>query len=251
MKTIFVFLPTYKLLNILSCLFIAVSIQAQNADERVSKMMNEARWFDLKKELKTIPSDSVTPLLRQMATAMTYHYFNRPDAACIELKILLDKYQQDLGGNTLNMAILLGINMARTENYTEAAGLIQNLCDQLVALGVDSTKIVPYREQVRQYRVLATCNSICKPLHKAGEYRFPMVIENEKEQRSIEMNGSLNGKESRMLFDTGAGINIITPELAKKYGLRFWDKDITVGGIGGKEQGCYAIADTLCIGELS
>lgn len=131
MKTIFAFLPAHKLLIILSCLFISVSIQAQNADERVSKMMNEARWFDLEQELNTAPVDSLTPFLRQMAASMTHHYFNRPDSACIELKNLLENHQQDLGGNTMNMVILLGMNMARTENYTEAAGLRRTFATNL------------------------------------------------------------------------------------------------------------------------
>ena len=251
MKTIFAFLPAHKLLIILSCLCISVSIQAQNADERVSKMMNEARWFDLEQELNTAPVDSLTPFLRQMAASMTHHYFNRPDSACIELKNLLENHQQDLGGNTMNMVILLGMNMARTENYTEAAGLMKNLCDQLAVLGMDSTQIAPYREQAQQYRALAACGSLCQPLHKTGEYRFPMLIDNENDQHSIETEGSLNGKESRILFDTGAGVNIITPESAKKYGLRFLDKDIAVGGVGGTGQGRHAIADTLRIGEMS
>lgn len=58
-----------------------------------------------------------------------------------------------------------------------------------------------------------------------------MVIDDKDEQRSIEMDGNINGKEGRFLFDTGAGGNLITPELAKEYGLRPLDTDITVGGI--------------------
>ena len=78
-----------------------------------------------------------------------------------------------------------------------------------------------------------------------------MVIDDKDEQRSIEMDGSINGKEGRFLFDTGAGGNLITPELAKEYGLRPLDTDITVGGIGGMKQGGYAIADTLRIGGMT
>lgn len=75
------------------------------------------------------------------------------------------------------------------------------------------------------------------------------LIQNKDNQHSIEINGSLNGKGTRLLFDTGAGVNIITPELAKKYGLRFLNKHVTIRGIGIK-QGSYAIVDTLCIGKM-
>lgn len=45
---------------------------------------------------------------------MTYHYFNQPDSACIMSGDLLNNHQKELGGNTLNMAILLGMNPARS-----------------------------------------------------------------------------------------------------------------------------------------
>lgn len=62
---------------------------------------------------------------------MTYHYFNQPDSACIMLDDLLNNHQEELGGNTLNIAVLLGMNLARTDHYAEAANLMQNLCNQL------------------------------------------------------------------------------------------------------------------------
>lgn len=78
-----------------------------------------------------------------------------------------------------------------------------------------------------------------------------MVIESKGGQHSIEMDGSINGKEGRFLFDTGAGGNLITPKLAKEYGLRSLDTDITVAGVGGLKEGGYAIADTLRIGGMT
>lgn len=108
-----------------------------------------------------------------------------------------------------------------------------------------------YRDQAQQYRALAACGTLYRPLHKSDEYRIPMVIDDKGGQHSIEMDGSINGREGRFLFDTGAGGNLITPELAKKYGLRSLDADITVGGVGGLKQGDYAIADTLRIGGMA
>ena len=65
------------------CLIAAIiTAHAQDADTRIGTMMGENRWFDLAQELDDTPPDSVTPLLHDMATAMTHHYFNRPDSAC-------------------------------------------------------------------------------------------------------------------------------------------------------------------------
>lgn len=46
-----------KKLFLLCCLFASINMQAQNAEERLGKLMNEARWFDLKQELTTTPAD--------------------------------------------------------------------------------------------------------------------------------------------------------------------------------------------------
>ena len=240
-----------KKLLLVSCLFVSINIQAQNADVRIGQLINESNWFELEHELKATPANSISPFLRQLATAMTHYYFNRPDSACTVLADLLNNHQQELGDQTMSMVVLLSTNLTRIGHYNDAAGLLQNIYDQLAAMGTDSTLTEPYKAQAQQYRALAACDPLYQPLYKSDEYRIPMVIGDKDGQRSIEMNGSINGKEGRFLFDTGAGGNLITPKLARAYGLRSLDTDITIGRIGGKNQGGYAIADTLRIGGLT
>lgn len=234
-----------------SCMFVSINIHAQNADVRVGQFINESNWFELEYELKATPADSISPFLRQLATAMTHHYFNRPDSACVVLYDLLSNHQHELGDYTMNMVLLYSANLARTGHYNDAADLLQNLYEQLTAMGTDSALTEPYKAQVQQYRALAACGPLYQPLHELNEYRIPMVINDNDGQHSIEMEGSINGKEGRFLFDTGAGGNLITPKLAKEYGLRSLDTDITVAGAGGLEEGGYAIADTLRIGGMT
>lgn len=239
-----------KLLLVL-CLFVSINTHAQNADVRVGQLINESNWFELEQALKTTPGDSISPFLRQLATAMTHHYFNRPDSACVVLYDLLSNHQHELGDYTMNMVILYSANLARTGHYKDAADLLQNLYSQLAAMGTDSTLIKSYKAQVQQYRALAACDPLYQPLHESDEYHIPMVINDNDRQHSIEMEGSINGKEGRFLFDTGAGGDLITPKLAKEYGLRSLETDITVAGVGGLKEGGYAIADTLRIGGLT
>ena len=240
-----------KKLLLASCLFVSINIQAQNADVRVGQLINESNWFELEQTLKTTPADSISPFLRQLATAMTHHYFNRPDSACVVLYDLLSNHQQELGDYTINTVLLYSANLARTGHYNDAADLLENLYSQLAAMGIDSTQIASYRDQVQQYRALAASGPFYRPLHKSGEYHIPMVIGDKEGQHSIEMDGSINGKGGRFLFDTGAGENLITPKLAKEYGLRSLETDITVAGVGGLKEGGYAIADTLRIGGMT
>lgn len=239
-----------KSLLVLSCLFFSMTACAQSADERIGKLIEESRWFDLEHELKTTPAGEVTPCLRKMALAMTHHCFNRPDSACIVLSDLLANHQNELGGSLLNMVMLLGTSQARTGDYAGAAGLTGEVCRQLAALGMDASQIAPYAALVRQYRALASFGPLCRPLHKAGEYRFPMILEGEGDQHFIKLDGSINGQSCRMIFDTGAGGNLISPQLAARFGLRMSEADVTVGGIGGMKEGRYAVADTLRIGGM-
>ncbi len=237
-----------KKLILLACLFLSFTLQAQNADQRIGSLMNESRWFDLARELKATPADSVTPLLRQMAVGMTHHYFNRPDSVCIVLGELLNNHQQELGANTLSMAMLMGVNLARAGHYADAAGLLQSLYDQLTAQGLDSTQTDVYRTLSQQYRAYATCGAICQPQHTAGEYRIPMTID--KGTGLLRMDGHLNGQESSLCFDTGAGVNTISSQQARRCGLRLLEAHMSVAGIG-LQQGRYALCDTLRIGSTT
>ena len=151
----------------------------------------------------------------------------------------------------MNMVLLYSANLARIGHYNDAADLLENLYSQLAAMGIDSTQIASYRDQVQQYRALAASGPFYQPLHKSDEYHIPMAIGDKEGQHSIEMDGSINGKNGRFLFDTGAGENLITPQLAKEYGLRSLETDITVAGVGGLKEGGYAIADTLRIGGMT
>ena len=101
------------------------------------------------------------------------------------------------------MVLLYSANLVRTGHYNDAADLLENLYSQLAAMGIDSTQIASYRDQVQQYRALAASGPFYRPLHKSGEYHIPMVIGDKEGQHSIEMDGSINGKGGRFLFDTG------------------------------------------------
>lgn len=246
-----------RILTVL-CVIATLTTHAQNADDRIYALMEEARWFDLARELAITPSDSVDPLLHKMARAMTYHYFNKPDSVCYILSDLLNNHQEELGSSTLSMATLMGMNLARTNNYAEAASLMQSLYGQMKAQGTDSTQANGYLMLARQYKAYAENAPICHPLHPTGTYRIPMKTDNTmhkaKDKTSnghlITMDGRINGHGSTLVFDTGAGVNIISPTQARDYGLRKLDATSPMAGIG-TQQGFYALADTLRIGGMA
>lgn len=113
------------------------TVSAQTADQHIGTLINESNWFELKRTMDETPRDSVSPLLYQMGTALTAHYFNRPDSACTAIGILLNEYQPELGPqNAVNMATLLATDLTRSNRYREASALMQSLAGQLQAQGV-------------------------------------------------------------------------------------------------------------------
>lgn len=226
---------------------------AQSADERIGTSINEKRWFDLQCELqKVTPADSLSPMLQTLGTAMIKHYFNQPDAACQSIAYLLEHHQQELdGGSALNMAYILGVNLSRQGMYKDAAKLTQSLADQLKAQQVDSNQVAGLQKVANMYEMYADIGNICRPLHPVGEYKIPLFTDNKlhgKKDGFIAMNGHLNQTPKQLIFDTGAGMNIISSKDAKECGLRALDSYIDMAGTG-IQQGQVAIADTLRIGE--
>lgn len=249
-----------NLILALSAMLLPVVACAQGCNERIGELMNGSRWFELEREMRNVAvRDSLDPMLCGMAESLTDHYFNRPDSACVSLGRLLEGYQEEMGDNTLSMAVLLGMNMARAGHYGEAADLMQSLADQLTACGVDSTETAGYYTLVEQYREFASVGSVLKPLHAAGEYHIPMSIDNDmhkaakngREAHFAAIGGSINGITGNFVFDTGAGVNVISGRDAKKYGLRRLNCTIDMLGVGGLQKGVYAIADTLRLGGMA
>lgn len=235
------------------CLLASQFAIAQNINERIGTLINESRWFELQRDLQTPACDSLAPLLKLMGKAMVKHYFNRPEAACQSLEAVLAKHQQELdGSNVLNLAYLLGVNLSRLGKYEEATTLVQSLADQLKAQHADSLYIAGFQKVADTYKVYADVGNICRPLHPEGEYTLPFHSDNKLHGINgsfIALDGHLNRTQKSMIFDTGAGMNIISSKDATECGLRRLDTYIDMQGIG-LQRGQMAIADTLSIGDL-
>lgn len=233
------------------CLLVPQLIAAQSANERVTTLINENRWFDLQRELQ-VTSDSLSPMLRTMSTALAKHYLNQPEAAIQSITTLLNQHQQEIGTeNALNMAFLIGVNLARQGKYKDAAEHIQGLRAQLKAQQVDNSQTTGIQEVADRYKIYDDIGNICQPLHPAGTYSIPFFINNkihEKKGGFIAMDGLLNRMPKHLIFDTGAGLNIISSKDADECGLRRIDHHVNMLGIG-MQLGQVAIADTLRIGE--
>lgn len=246
-----------KKLLLALCLATVQTVSAQTADQHIGTLINESNWFELKRTMDETPRDSVSPLLYQMGTALTAHYFNRPDSACAAIGILLNEYQPELGPqNAVNMATLLATDLTRSNRYQEAAALMQSLAGQLQAQGVDTATTTPILQAADLYTAYARESPLCRPLHPAGEYHLPFTFNDDmhqgykKQGHFLMLDARINGTNEPVVFDTGAGMNIISSSQAEACGLRQTEITIDMQGIG-RQQGRIAMADTLRIGPMA
>lgn len=246
-----------KKLLLAICLATAQTALAQTADTRIGTLINESNWFELKRTMEVTPRDSVSPLLYRMGTAMTAHYFNRPDSACVAIGTVLNEHQEEIGGqNSVNMAALMATNLTRCGRYEEAAALMQSLAQQLQAQGVDTATTASILKAADLYTMYARESPLCRPLHPAGEYRLPFSFNDDmhkgyrKQGHFLMLDARINGTSEPVVFDTGAGMNIISSRQAEACGLRQTEITIDMQGIG-RQQGRIALADTLRIGPMA
>lgn len=217
---------------------------AQSADERIGQLMNEENWFELYHEYAAA-KDSLSPFLYDFGKAILDTFYNRPEAACASIGKLLNERQSEMGfPNTCSMISFMASNLGKLGKNLEAADLLKDFCNQLEE-HVDSSFLATYRQQESQYRELSTFADINQWNKPGKDLKLPFLTDS----TGITLQGTLNGKEQRFLLDTGAGVNVVTPEVAKMCNMKMLDATtITMGiKIG---TGSLALAEELKIGDL-
>lgn len=235
------------LLTALIC--VSIHASAQTADERAANDMNQENWFELQREF-AVNKDSLDPFLQDFGQALLDNFFNRPQAACESIGKLLNEQQENMGfENTASMMLFLTSNLNKLGANDQAAETLKSFCDQLEGK-VDNDFLAEYRRREKEYRTLASYDLYqwSKPEH---DLVLPFRVDSVGKWGStaITLQGSLNGKEQRFTLDTGAGVNVVTPEVAKACGMKMLDVKINARGVG-SGSGQFAIADEIQVDNL-
>ncbi|MGI6242674.1 MAG: pepsin/retropepsin-like aspartic protease family protein [Prevotella sp.] len=228
---------------------VSMAVFAQDADSLAGKYLNESDWFGLQTLYR---SDSIrmSPFIRCFSKAMLTCFFNQPEEANIAIRRLLNDYQEEIGfGNVLSMMTLMARNHSHLGQYKEAGQLLRKFLTQLQGK-VDEKVTAPLVAQAERYEALARYN--INHLTTQGDnypVDFRLKEVGDSAQMLMFMKGKINGKTNDFIFDTGAGYNVITPELAQMYGLEFLEGSIKTEGTR-TIQGQMAIAKQLVLGGI-
>ena len=236
---------------LLFLLYFAIShtlFSQQSADERAGIAMNEGNYFDLYR-IYDKEKESLSPFMRQFSKSIIDSFFNRPESAVESINVLLNEYGDILGNeNTMSMISLLASNYASIGEYNRAKDIIYSVIVQIP----DCEEILSYKNLYNQYYELSKyeINVINKP-------NKDVIIPFDLEQNWNELPGeftmmidaTVNGKPIRILFDTGASVNVVNKNSFENLCMNGLPVQSFVKGID-VQNGIIALAQELVIGDL-
>lgn len=195
----------------------------------------------------------IDPVLLAMSKPIVSLTFNRNEEAAKEFNELLTQHAEEIGlNNLLQMVYLACRNFEVMQEYGNAA----DLCQQIISI-VESLEQVPnemadgFRSNRTRYLELAKHPAMTIDEHPDG-LSIPFSIETfgpQNRSAQFAIQGTLNGQAAKVVFDTGAGVNIITPAYAERYGLKLIDTSTTIQG-SGSIHARMAIAESLNMGDM-
>ena len=238
---------------ILCSIVFSVSLMAQtkSVDEELAGAIANEQWADVNR-IYSISQDKIeSACLKKLSGFLIHHFYNRPDSALAIGPDLLNNYQQELGASLPGVIYLFANDLAKTGNYQEGANVIKMMCDAWKQSGDSlSEPYQSYYNYYQEYQSLADIGHIMAMEKPENDLSLPFTFAGNKENPiSIHLNGTLNGQDEQFIWDTGAGVNIISTQFATKHHLKIRGKGLPVSGMGITESK-LAIADSVCIGQI-
>ncbi len=225
----------------------AATCRSQEADAAAGRCINEERWFELR-DIYRADSSLMSPFMRAFSKTMLCQVFNRTAEANANILHLVRNYQEEMGmGNVCSMIMLYADNCSRLGDNAGAAATLGKFAAQVEQTADSSFVAELHRREemyasLAQYRLYDIAGGDCTvPFHT--------VQVADSTQAMMFVEGKINGRAARMVFDTGAGYNVVTPDVARRYGMRIVAGQVLAEGIR-RNAGLVAVADSLCMGQL-
>lgn len=234
---------------------IHLAASARSADERIAEAMNRADWFGLDSVYRTAPKDSINPFLEVFTRCLTGNRLNRPDVSLPAFRELFSHHAAGLGlDNTISAAVMFATDLSR-EGLNAAAHTVMTHILDANGGQIDPAAMTALREMASGYEALSKFYpyDVSIPGQTGGVVPFSLSKVGPEDSEALMMiitDSSVNGHPSRVTFDTGAGVNIISDSLATAFGLTFLENTRTVTGVAAA-QSRQAIAGELRLGNIT
>ena len=240
------------------CIFICSALtafgQEKSIDERISLAMNNSDWSELRELYYKEGHNLQTPYLHTLSKFFISQFYNQPDSAIIQGNVIMDKYQNELSASLPTIAFFMAEDYSRLGNNETAFKIMHNLNEAYRKSGVE-----PYQAYVGfedAYRIFSEqpTFSVVKPQHDtyAVLSLCKYADSNCKTHSMLNIYTQFNGKDMKAMFDTGAGINMMTRVAAESVGARIIKtKGLVFNGLGTGITGEIAFVDSIKIGDVT
>lgn len=219
----------------------------ENADSLAGVYINMSDWFSLRRLVEE-RRDDLSPFMACFSDALLCSWSNRPEQACDAIGRLLSEYGACIDGvNRLSMTMLLAMNLEKSGRCAEAAAAAENMCASDGPVPEDYA--AELRRMAARYRELARYDLYVRSGRSEAEIQFRVAGVGDDGVRMIEIDGRLNGRRIGCLFDTGAGVNVVTPRVAEEYGMDMLDAEVAAEGVD-VGMGRIAVARELVLGGV-
>lgn len=236
--------------------FSSIGVFAQSYDEHIADAMNRSDWFALDSIYSVAPKDSIHPFLEVYSRCLLGNRLNRPDVSIPAFQELFNTQSSNLDlGNLISSTYMFGMDLSRV-GQNEAAASMTNSILAATRQHLDSITISNLTSQANRYSALAAYNPYQIQFNgdSTGTVPFAIVPVGPIEKGSVLMHlkeSTINGIAADITFDTGAGTNLISPEMAEEYNLIPLDATrVTVNGMA-KTEGYIAIANEVKLGNIT
>ncbi|MBD5319269.1 MAG: hypothetical protein HDS09_08465 [Bacteroides sp.] len=229
---------------------------SQSINDKILNTINHSDWFGLDSIYNSVPKDSIHPYLEVSSRCFLGYQLNRPDVSIPAFKELFNTQSEYLDlNNFISFAVMFGKDLNKVGENEFAASMINQTIDATRQY-LDSATVSNLTLQVNWYSALAAYKPYQIQFNgdSIGKVPFAIVPTGPKEKGNVMMHlreSTINGMPADIIFDTGAGHSIISPEMADKYGLTPLEGTrISIDGVG-QSEGYLAIAKELQIGNIT
>lgn len=233
------------LISVLSLL----SAFGQSADELIGSAINQQHWNELRILYSQRGNELSDPTLNVLSKFLINHVYNRPDSAIYYGAELLNKHAANLGSLTGSVIAFMAYNFEKVNDLKNAQGILKQYNEALQAAGQPADPVILAYEN--QYRALDEKGgfSIIRP---QKEVCIPISFLDSREKPGlIFVNTQIGGQTYRTIYDTGAGENIISKDIAEKLGLPIYSfEGLVIAGVG-LQATSFTIVDSLQLGDIT
>lgn len=237
------------ILTLISALSLS-SVFGQSADELIGNAINQQHWRELRTLYSQKGEEVSNPILSTLSQFLINHFYNRPDSANYYGAELLNKHSASLGSLVGSTIAFMAYNFERVNDLEKAQGILKQYNEALKAAGQPADPTILAYEN--QYRALNEKGgfSVTRP---QKDINIPISFLDTKEKPGLVfVDTQINGQTYRTIYDTGAGENIISKEIAEKLGLKIYSfEGPVVAGVGGVQSTAFTIVDSLQLGEIT